>query len=81
MTSPPKFHTPVHYRIKLKGHLDDKWSEWFEGMDISTGGGETILSGQVADQAALHGLFIRIRDMNLTLLSVEQTGPDQQNKK
>ena len=81
MTSPHKSHTPVHYRIKLKGHLDDKWSEWFEGMDISTGGGETILSGQVSDQAALHGLFIRIRDMNLTLLSVEQTGPDQKNKK
>ena len=50
-------------------------------MDISSGGGETILTGQLADQAALHGLFIRIRDMNLTLLSVEQTGPDQQIKK
>ena len=81
MTKPRKSHTPVHYRIKLKGHLDDKWSEWFEGMDISTGGGETILTGQVADQAALHGLFIRIRDMNLTLLSVEQTYPDQEGKK
>ena len=81
MTKPRKFHTPAHYRIKLKGHLDHKWSEWFEGMDISMGGGETILSGKVADQAALHGLFIRIRDMNLTLLSVEQTGPDQEVEK
>jgi hypothetical protein len=81
MASPHKSHTPVHYRIKLKGHLDGKWSEWFEGMDISTRGGETILTGQVADQAALHGLFIRIRDMNLTLLSVEQTEPDRENKK
>ena len=81
MTSPNQSHTPVHYRIKLKGHLDDNWSEWFEGMDISTGGGETILTGQVADQAALHGLFIRIRDMNLTLLSAEQTGLDRVNKK
>ena len=81
MTKPRSSHPPVHYRIKLKGHLDNSWSQWFEGMDISTGGGETILTGQVADQAALHGLFIRIRDMNLTLLSVEQTGPDWENKK
>lgn len=76
MIKPLKSHTPVHYRIKLKGHLDHKWSEWFDGMDISTGGGETILSGQVSDQAALHGLLIRIRDLNLTMLSVEQIDPD-----
>ena len=81
MTKPHKPHTPVHYRIKLKEHLDNKWSDWFEEMDIFTEDGETILTGQVADQAALHGLFIRIRDMNLTLLSVEQTGPDRENKK
>lgn len=81
MTKPRKSHTPVHYRIKLKEHLDNNWSEWFEEMDISTEDGETILTGQVADQAALHGLFIRIRDMNLTLLSVEQTEPDRENKK
>jgi len=80
MIKPRKSHTPVHYRIKLKGHLDHKWSDWFEGMDISTGGGETILSGQVADQAALHGLLIRIRDLNLTLLSVEQIDPDPEDK-
>ena len=64
MTNPLKYYVPAHNQIKLKGHLDDKWSQWFEGMDISTGGGETILTGQVGDQAALHGLFIRIRDMN-----------------
>ena len=81
MTSPHNSHMPVHYRIKLKGHLDDKWSDWFEEMDISTGDGETILSGQVSDQAALHGLLIRIRDINLTLLSVEQVDPDPEDKK
>ena len=81
MTKPRKSHTPMHYRIKLKEHLDNKWSAWFEEMDISTEDGETILTGQVADQAALHGLFIRIRDMNLTLLSVEQSDPDQEDKK
>jgi len=50
-------------------------------MDISHEGGETILTGSLADQAALHGLLIRIRDMNLTLLSVEQTDPGPQDKK
>jgi hypothetical protein len=56
----------------LKGHLDPKWSDWFEHMALSTEGGVTVLKGPVADQAALHGLLIRIRDLNLTLLSVER---------
>ena len=72
MTKPNKSHLPVHYRIKLKGHLDNKWSDWFAEMAISSEGGETILTGRVADQAALHGLLIRIRDLNLTLLQVER---------
>ena len=81
MAKPEKYHTPACYRIRVKGQLDDNWSDWFEALDISVEGGETILSGQIADQAALHGLFIRIRDMNLTLLSVEQIKPDLENKK
>ena len=80
MTNPHKSYTPANYRIRLRGKLDDNWSSWFEKMDISTEGGETILSGQVADQAALHGLLIRIRDLNLTLLSVERLTPDQEGK-
>lgn len=68
--------SPLCYRIRLQGLLDHKWSDWFGEMDISTEGDETILSGQVSDQAALHGLFIRIRDLNLTLLSVEQIEGD-----
>ena len=72
MAKPQKYHTPAGYRIRLKEVLDQKWSHWFEDMEISTKGEETILSGQIADQAALHGLFNRLRDMNLTLLSVEQ---------
>ena len=79
MTRPEKYHTPASYRIRLKGHLDDTWSEWFGDMDLFTEGEETILRGQVADQAALHGLFIRIRDLNLTLLSVEQFKPDAED--
>ena len=72
MRQPHKSHLPVHYRIKLKGYLDKKWSEWFADMAISSEGEETVLTGRVADQAALHGLLIRIRDLNLTLLQVER---------
>ena len=78
MTNPHKYYGSTAYRIKLKGCLDPKWSDWFEQMAISTEGGETILTGPVIDQAALHGLLIRIRDLNLTLLSVERIEPVQQ---
>lgn len=71
MSNPHNIHGPRDYRIRLKGHLSPKWSDWFAQMVISTEGGNTILTGAVADQAALHGLLIRIRDLNLTLLSVE----------
>ena len=80
MTNSHKYHAPAQYRIKLKKRLDDKWSDWFEQMALSTGGGQTILTGPVADQAALHGLLIRIRDLNLTLLAVERIEPDQEDK-
>ena len=75
MESTQKYHGSANYRIKLKGCLDPKWSDWFEQMAISSDGEETILTGQVADQAALHGLLIRIRDLNLILLSVERMEP------
>ncbi len=75
-----KSQHPVQYRIRLKGWLDDTWSDWFEEMAISSKGTETILEGPIVDQAALHGLLIRIRDLNLTLLSVERLVTDQQDK-
>ena len=75
MTHPRKYQDQKNYRIKLKGCLDAKWSDWFDQMAISTHGGNTILTGPVADQAALHGLLIRIRDLNLTLLSIECIEP------
>ncbi len=80
MASTQKYHGSRDYRIKLKGCLNPKWSDWFEQMEISTEGGNTILTGPVADQAALHGLLIRIRDLNLTLLSVERLKSAQQKK-
>ena len=59
------------YEIKVHGHLDRSWSEWFNGMDIrNIPGGNTALCGEVADQAALHGLLIKIRDLGLPLMSL-----------
>ena len=82
MTNPHNYHDLSDYRIKLKEQIDPKWSEWFEPMAVSTEGGQTILTGSVVDQAALHGLLIRIRDLNLTLLSVERIEPvRQENQK
>jgi hypothetical protein len=78
MTNPHKYNGLTDYQIKLKEHLDPKWSDWFEQMVISIEGGQTILTGPVPDQAALHGLLIRIRDLNLTLLSVERIEPVHQ---
>lgn len=59
------------YQIVVKGHLDSEWSDWFEGLTIALlDNGETILSGPVVDQAALHGVLIKIRDLGLPLLSL-----------
>ena len=61
------------YRIKVEGHLDPYWSEWFDGMTVSPQeGGDTLLTGAVRDQSALHGLLVKIRDMGLPLLMVER---------
>lgn len=80
MTTPHPSHTSAVYRIKLQEHLDAKWSDGFEKMALSFEGGGTILTGRVADQAALHGLLMRIRDLNLNLLSVERLEPVRADK-
>jgi hypothetical protein len=65
------------YEIRLKGHMDDRWAEWFEGLTITLEqNGSTILSGLLADQAALHGILKKVRDLGLTLLSVNSVEPD-----
>lgn len=65
--------TSIIYHIRVKGHLDLHWVEWFDGLTITHEvNGETLLSGPVVDQAALYGLLLKIRDLNLTLLAVNQ---------
>jgi len=62
---------PMVYQIRLKGHLDDQWTDWFEGLTITLEeDGTTLLSGPVADQAALHGLLKKVRDLGMPLVSV-----------
>lgn len=59
--------------IKVKGYMDAHWSEWFEGFEISeTEGGETIIRGKAQDQSALYGLIAKLRDLGLTLVSVNE---------
>ena len=59
------------YRIQVRGHLAQRWSDWFDGFRISYCGGDTVLTGSVVDQAALHGVLAKIRDLGLTILLVE----------
>ena len=62
----------ARYEIRVKGELDARWQSWFEGMTITMVDDETIFSGTVADQAALHSLLMRIRDLGLPLIAVNQ---------
>jgi hypothetical protein len=69
-----------YYEIKLRGHLDQRWSEWFADLKFTYLDEDvTLLSGSLSDQAALHGLLERIRDLNLTLLSVTCGTPSIQD--
>jgi hypothetical protein len=66
------------YQIRIKGHLDRKWADWFSGLSItSLENGETLLTGPVLDQAALHGLLRKVRDVSLPLVAVIRIEPEQ----
>jgi len=69
---------PGLYEIRIKGHLDDKWAAWFGGLTLTReDNGETLLIGPVVDQAALHGLLRKVRDLGMPLLSVTRVRPGQ----
>lgn len=66
-------NTHINCEIKIKGRLEKRWREWFEGLNFSyENDGTTTLSGPLPDQAALHSILLKIRDMNLILISVKQ---------
>ena len=71
-------YEPGIYEIRIKGHLDDKWADRFEGLTITLeDNGDTLLTGPVIDQAALHGLLKKVRDLGMPLLSVCPVENDQ----
>jgi hypothetical protein len=71
-------YRPGRYEIKLKGHLDARWSAWFDGLTLTRqSDGTTLIHGPVVDQAALHGLLQKVRDVGLPLVSVQHIEPDQ----
>ena len=64
------------YEIRVRGHLDGRWSEWFDGLLITDlENGEALLSGDIVDQAALHGVLNKVRDLGLPLVAVRSAGP------
>jgi hypothetical protein len=70
---------PMVYQIRLEGHLGSQWAEWFEGLTISLeASGDTVLTGPVADQAALYGLVKKLRDLGLPLRSILRLEADQE---
>ena len=69
---------PMIYQIRIKGHLGREWTDWFEGLTITPeDNGETLLTGPVVDQAALHGVLRKVRDVGMPLLSVSCVEPGQ----
>jgi hypothetical protein len=76
--APDDQQTPGQYEIRLKGHLEARWVAWFDGLSLThTCDGTTVIHGPVVDQAALHGLLRKVRDLGLPLLSVRRVEPDQ----
>ena len=63
------------YEIRVRGILDERWTAWFEDLQVSSDGEETVIAGPVADQAALHGLLTKVRDLGLFLVSVRHLNP------
>jgi hypothetical protein len=64
--------SPAHYEIHIGGVLDSHWTAWFEGLHVNSDGTQTVISGLLADQPALHGLLAKIRDLGLCLISVRR---------
>jgi len=66
---------PMAYQIRITGRLDARWADWFEGLTITLDGDDTLITGPIIDQAALHGLLKRVRDLGMPLVSVSPVEP------
>jgi hypothetical protein len=75
--TPPASSGPAQYEIRVADVLDARWTAWFNGLQISCQGEETVIYGLIADQAALHGLLTKVRDLGLCLISVRRLDPGQ----
>ena len=68
--------SPAPYEIRIEGVLDERWTSWFDGLQVKGQGSQTIISGPLTDQAALHGVLVKIRDLGMCLISVRRLDPD-----
>ena len=76
-TSTADPHSSGRYEIRLKGLLDARWAAWFDGLSLTLeGDGTTVIYGQIVDQAALHGVLHKVRDVGLPLIAVSRVDPD-----
>jgi hypothetical protein len=69
---------PARYEVRVEAVLDGRWSEWFEGLEIEGAGNETIVSGTLPDQPALHGVLDKVRDLGLTVIAVRRLPPEEE---
>jgi len=81
MTNKSNANEPAFYEIRISGQLDEQWSAWFDQMTLTRiNNGDSLITGQVIDQAALHGLLRKVRDLGLSLISVNRLQPGQLNE-
>ncbi len=76
MNTTPRLHPPGSYELRIGGHLDEHWSAWFGPLTLTHDDGITTLRGPVTDQAELHGLIAKVRDLGIPLLSVTRIDSD-----
>jgi hypothetical protein len=73
----PEASQPRRYAIRIRGHLDQRWADWFDGLSLThDSDGTTLLAGPLADQAALHGVLNKLRDLGLPIISMQSNGPE-----
>jgi hypothetical protein len=71
---------PEHHEIRVEGILGERWTAWFEGLQVRSEGTETLISGPLTDQAALHGVLVKIGDLGMHLISVHRVDPGDARK-